>query len=113
MASKKKSLNPIPSTLRGKKRYVKFTLICRNSLSEKDVWSAISGTFARLFGASGIASQRLWLIKWFPQSNEGIVRCALAEEENVKAGFLFVQKVGTENVIPFIVKVSGSVKKLK
>ena len=113
MAAKKKSLNPIPPTLRGKKRYVKFRFICAQRLAEKDVWNSISNTFSRIFGASGIADQRLWLIKWFPEKNEGIVRCALAEEEEVKAGLLFVQRAGNENVIPLILKVSGSVGKLK
>lgn len=113
MTTKKKGLNPIPSTLRGKKRYVKFKLICGKALQEKEVWNSVSVAFQNLFGASGVAGQRLWLIKWFPESNEGILRCSLREEENVKAGLLFVQRVGTESVVPMIVKVSGSVKKLK
>ena len=113
MAVKKKSLNPIPPTLRGKKRYVKFRLICAKKLAEKDVWPAVSGVFQRLFGSAGVGEQRLWLLKWFPDSGEGIIRCALAEEESVKAGLLFVQRVGAEMVVPVIVKVSGSVRKLK
>ena len=113
MPEGKKSLNPIPSTLRGKKRYVKFTFISAVQVSERDAWNSISSAFSRLFGASGMAGQRLWLVKWYPQSNEGILRCALAEEEMVKAGLLFVQNAGSGPVIPLILKVSGSVKKLK
>ncbi|HLC79336.1 MAG TPA: Rpp14/Pop5 family protein [archaeon] len=109
----KKSQKPIPPTLRGKKRYIKFSLLCSANLSERDVGAEISNIFSAIFGASGIASQRLWLIKWFSQKNEGIVRCALPQEENVKAGLLFLQKVRQEQVIPVILKVSGSVKKLK
>ena len=107
MAAAKKSLNPIPPTLRGKKRYIKFSFISQKALAEKDAWAAVSGAFSRLFGSAGMAQQRLWLIKWDSKSNEGIIRCALAEEENVKAGLLFVQKVGAESVIPFILGVSG------
>ena len=132
MPVQKKSLNPIPSSMRGKKRYVKFRFICarqglsspsrgedralhqaEHALAERDAWLSIQSTFSSLFGSQGMAEQRLWLLKWFPESNEGILRCSLAEEENVKAGLLFVQKVGPENVVPLIVKVSGSVKKLK
>ncbi len=113
MAASKKSLNPIPSSLRGKKRYVKFRFISQKVLIEKDIWASLSSTFQSLFGASGVAEQRLWLVKWFPGKNEGIVRCALAEEERVKVGLLFVQRVDSETVVPTIVKVSGSMKKLK
>ncbi|MBI4210685.1 MAG: hypothetical protein HY544_04230 [Candidatus Diapherotrites archaeon] len=113
MPSGKKSLNPIPPTLRGKKRYVKFRLVCGAKLAEKDAWPAVSGVFSGLFGSSGMGLQRLWLLKWFQDSNEGIIRCALREEENVKAGILFLRRVGQQDVIPMIVKVSGSVRKLK
>ena len=113
MSEQKKSMNPIPPTLRGKKRYVKFRLLSAVQLHEKDVWFSLSAGFSVLFGSAGIAQQRLWLIKWDSKSNEGIVRCSLREEENVKAGLLFVQKVGPDAVIPLILRVSGSVKKLK
>lgn len=109
----KKSMKPIPPTLRGKKRYVKFSLLSGARLREGEVNSAITSVFSSLFGSRGIAEQRLWLIKWFPEYGEGILRCSLPEEESVKAGLLFIQKVGSENVIPTIVKVSGSVRKLK
>ena len=119
MPEKKKSLNPIPSTLRGKKRYVKFRLIVGawsvewKYFGEKEVWNEMVFVFGFFLGGNGIARQRLWLVKWFPETNEGIIRCALHEEENVKAGLLFLQKIGPASVIPIIVAVSGSVKKLK
>ncbi len=109
----KKSMKPISPTLRGKKRYVKFRLICSQALQEKGVWFSLSNTFSSLFGGKGIAEQRLWLVKWFPGKNEGILRCSLQEEEDVKAGILFISRVGSAQVIPTIVKVSGSIKKLK
>ncbi len=113
MAVNKKALNPIPPTLRGKKRYIKFRFLCRATLRERDAWAAVSGTFSSVFGSAGMAEQRLWLVKWLHEKNEGILRCSLAEEERVKAGLLFVQRVGVDVVIPVIVAVSGSVKKLK
>ncbi len=112
MAEAKKSLKPIPPTLRGKKRYVKFELNSDVSLFEKDVKFAIWNTFSRIYGEKGVAEQKLWLIKWFPDKNEGILRCALEKLEEVKAGLLFVKEVQKEPVIPILKKVSGSIKKL-
>ncbi|HIH10030.1 MAG TPA: hypothetical protein HA254_05180 [Candidatus Diapherotrites archaeon] len=113
MAAKKKSLNPIPLSLRGKKRYVKFRLLSPRAFSEKELWESVLATFGSIFGGKGVADQRLWLIKWIPEKSEGIVRCSMEETEGVKAGLLFVDKISGVPVIPLIVKVSGSVKKLK
>ncbi|MEK6957661.1 MAG: Rpp14/Pop5 family protein [archaeon] len=157
MKATKKEMNPIPPTLRGKKRYVKFRLVCIGAsiarhgpaqqgqshaasprregmrtevrqasakhcpslptgervVREQDAKFSLYSSFARLFGEQGIAEQRLWLIKWFPERNEGIVRCALEKEEQVKAGLLFLREVHGEPVVPLIEGVSGSLKKLK
>ena len=109
----KKDLNPIPPTLRGKKRYIKFRVFTQKNLRENDVKYSLFGVFSRLFGASGVAEQKLWLIKWFPEKNEGIVRCSHLEEENVKAGLLFLSEIADEKAVPMVVSVSGSIKKLK
>ena len=113
MTVMKKSMNPIPSSLRGKKRYVKFALVCANPVQEGDAKKALYSTFSQLFGEQGIAEQKLWPIKWLAEKNEGIVRCSLSRLEEVKAGLLFIQQAGGQKVVPLIVAVSGSVGKLK
>lgn len=115
MAEKKKSLKPIPSTLRGKKRYVLFSLVCAEgkTFSEKEVFHAIWNSFSSVFGSHGLAEQKLWLLKWFPSERKGIVRCSLPELEKVVAGLLFVQQVQGVKVVPLVLSVSGSAKKLK
>lgn len=107
----KKKLNPIPPTLRGKKRYVAFELVSDQTLIEIEVKKAIWSVFGNIFGGKGIADQKLWLVKWLPK-NKGILRCSLKEEENVKAGLLFLKQIKETPVIPIISKVSGSIKKL-
>lgn len=107
---KKKSLNPIPPTLRGKKRYILFELVSDQSLIEIEVKKGIWSVFGNIFGGKGIADQKLWLVKWY--KNHGILRCSLKEEENVKAGLLFLKQIKETPVIPIISKVSGSIKKL-
>jgi len=107
---KKKSLNPIPPTLRGKKRYVSFELVSEQPLIEIEVKKEIWSVFGNIFGGKGIADQKLWVIKW--SKNKGILRCSLKEEENVKAGLLFLKQIKETPVIPIIIKVSGSLKKL-
>ena len=111
MAEKKKSLKPIPPTLRGKKRYIKFELVCDSLLHEGDVKKGLFAVFSELFGSKGIAEQKLWLVKSMG-GNKFIVRCSLAKEPEVRAGLLFLSKIAGKPVIPIIMAVSGSIAKL-
>ena len=108
----KKSLKPIPPTLRGKKRYIKVEFISAVDLNESEVRASIWSKFTRIFGEKGIAEQKLWLVKWIGQ-NKCIFRCSLENEDNVKTGLLFVKKIGEIRVNPCILAVSGSLKKIK
>ena len=115
MAEKKKSLKPIPPTLRGKKRYVLFGLVCAEgkTFAEKEVFHSVWNTFSKVFGSAGLAEQKLWLLKWFASEGKGVLRCSLPELEKVKAGLLFLQEVKGVKVVPLVLSVSGSAKKLK
>ena len=108
----KKSLKPIPPTLRGKKRYIKVEFISEVNLSENDVGNGVLSKFIRIFGEKGVAEQKLWLVKWIGK-NKCIFRCALEKEDDVKTGLLFVKKINEIRVNPIILSVSGSLKKLK
>lgn len=109
----KRSLNPIPSSMRGKKRYVLFELRSRGSLTKNLVESAIYSTFLREYGSIGVGRQKLRLVLFNPESGKGIVRCSLECLTEVKVGILFVQEVGQEKVVPRVIRVSGSMRKLK
>jgi len=111
--AQKKRLQVLPSSWRGKKRYIAFRLLCDSKLPHAAVDSALWETFLGLFGHVGVSEQRLWLVVWSAEHNAGIVRCALKELDRVKAGFLFLQHVGEHNVVPELVTVSGSLKKAK
>jgi ribonuclease P/MRP protein subunit POP5 len=111
MKNAKKSLNPIPLSLRGKKRYIAFALECDKTLNESAVSEAIWKSLLQMYGEIGTARQKPWLASY--SKNQGVLRCAHNSVEEVKAGLLFVEKVGESRVIPRILKVSGSVKGAK
>ncbi len=113
MTKVKKFVNPIPRVLRGKKRYLKFAFLSLKSFSEKSVWSSVMSVFFQLFGEVGLANQKLWFVSWNQDKCEGIIRCSHDSVEHVKAGLLFVQEIDSDKVIPVLLKVSGSIKKLK
>ena len=113
MAEIKKKLKPIPLSLRGKKRYVEFELISDSALNEKDVSFAVWQTLLQNFGEFGVASIKPWLISFNAKTGKGIVRCAHDKTIELKAGLMFLKKVKNTKVVPKIVRVSGSIKKLK
>ena len=112
LMSEKKSLKPIPPTLRGKKRYVKVEFFSNSNLREIEVRDSVWNKFTRIFGEKGVAEQKLWLVKWLGK-NKCIFRCSLENVDNVKTGLLFVKKIGEIRVNPNIIAVSGSLKKFK
>ena len=113
MPQTKTKLNPIPLSMRGKKRYILLSLKTQETLEEKSVKRAILQAFEKLFGVSGLAKQKLWFINFNEKNNAAILRCSLETLEEVKAGLLFIQAVHHVPVIPVIRLVSGSLKKAK
>ena len=111
MKNVKKGLNPIPLSLRGKKRYISFSLECDKPLNEAQVSEAIWKALLQMYGEVGTAKQKPWLASF--SRNKGVLRCSHDSVEEVKAGMLFVEKVGETKVIPRILKVSDSVKGAK
>ena len=113
MKNEKKSLRPIPPTMRGKKRYLLFRLESKGRLNERAVKDVLMKEFLRLYGEVGIARQKLNFITFSPKSGKGIVRCALESVTEVRAGIMFLKEVSGLAVRPETLLTSGSVKKLK
>ena len=109
----KLSLNPIPPTLRDKTRYILFELQAPEPLTEKDVKHAITDELLRLFGEVGYADLNAQLMEWNPQKKQGILRCALALEQQCKAALLFVKEVSGNEIVTKTLKTSGTIAKLR
>lgn len=118
MKALKTKLNPIPLSLRGKKRYIEFELLPDNDskktdFNEKDVSKAVWNIMLSLYGGFGVAKQKIWLIRYDSISKKGILRCSLNSVEEVKAGLLFLKEINGLKVIPNILGVKGSIKGIK
>ena len=111
--NQKANLKPIPSTIRGKKRYVLFALNSEARLSERDVNTALWNVMLKLFGEKGVAGQKLWLVLWDAGKGKGVARCSNSGVEGLKEGILFLKAVGQANVTPKTIATSGSMLKLK
>ena len=111
--NQKSNLKPIPSTIRGKKRYVLFALHSESRLRPNDVNESLWKVMLNLFGERGVGEQKLWLVLWDERNGRGIARCSYNKVEELKEGILFMKDVKGANVLPKTMKVSGSISKLK
>lgn len=113
MKNVKKSMKPIPKSMRGKKRYILFEIISEKKFAESEVKDALWKTILQLFGEVGAAKQKFWFVKWSGAKNRGIVRCALEHTDEVKIGLLFLKEINRTKVIPKTLLTSGGITKLK
>lgn len=113
MKNVKRSMKPIPKSMRGKKRYVLFELVSDERFDEEEVKKALWKTILQLFGELGAAKQKFWFVKWSKPKQRGIVRCALEHTDEVKTGLLFLKEISGKSVVPRTLLTSGNIKKLK
>ena len=111
--NQKANLKPVPSTIRGKKRYVLFELHSDSKLRGNDVNDSLWKVLLRLFGENGVGVMKFWLVLWDEKKGKGIARCSDGKADWLKEGVLFLKDVKGTNVIPKTISTSGSISKLK
>jgi RNase P/RNase MRP subunit POP5 len=111
--AQKKKKNPLPKTARGKKRYISIVLRASAPLSAREVISAVLSNHKEWFGSVGLSRAALSVVSFEPQAGKLVLKCALDAVDDVKAGVLLMQSVGSIAVVPSLVRVSGSLKALR
>lgn len=109
----KKTKNPLPSSYRGKKRYVQFRFESDKSLSDIGVFNALQDAFAHWFGQAGLSHSKLHLIGFDSKKNMGIVRVHYKDVFRFKIALILIQRIANQVVVPEVVKTSGSLAKLQ
>ncbi|MFH1895392.1 MAG: Rpp14/Pop5 family protein [archaeon] len=111
--NKKKSVNPIPLSLRDRKRYLVFQLISDKSFQEKSIAVALKNHLIKLFGELGLGKMNYQFILFNEKTAKGIIKCRHTATEDLKAGILLLKEVNGIKVIPRTLRLSGTVKKAK
>ena len=111
--NQKKSMNPIPLSLRDKKRYLVFELISEQTLFERDVSFDLKNLLLKLFGELGLSKMNYQFIGFDEKLKKGILKCRHTAVEDLKAGILLLKEVNGVKILPRTLKTSGTVKKAK
>jgi ribonuclease P/MRP protein subunit POP5 len=112
MKNKPKTLLP---TLRGKRRYIKFQIISEEPITYPEVEQAIWNTMLDFFGEYETSKANLRIIKnlYDEKKQIGIIRCDNKSVPQVIACMGLISRLGDTRIIFKILKVSGTIKKLR
>jgi len=108
-------LKILPPTLRKRKRYIAFKLLAENEIALEDLKNAIIQTLLSLYGERGFAEIEFKFLEdtWDSSKNVGILRCWYRAVESVIAALGMIERIGDFRVNFKILKVSGTIKKIK
>jgi ribonuclease P/MRP protein subunit POP5 len=108
-------LKILPSSLREKKRYIKFKVFSEEPISYSDLEQAIWNTCLDFFGEFGTSQLSLHLIKnlWDDVEQTGVLRCNHLSVPEVILALGLIQRLGDIRIRIKILKVSGTLRKLK
>jgi len=101
----------LPPSMKAKKRYVAFELICERELDGKSFISELWRNMITLFGELESANSGIRL-EYF-DGRKGIIRCSRESLDKVKVALTLISRVGDVDIIPKILGVSGTIKKCK
>ncbi|MGC9444876.1 MAG: Rpp14/Pop5 family protein [Candidatus Methanospirareceae archaeon] len=103
-----------PPTLRERRRYLRFELLCERPVDKRAVLKEIWDSLYALYGDLGASESRLWLIDYQPMEDGtqgvGILRCAHDRVDEVRAALACIHTVDTASVGIRVVKTSGTIK---
>lgn len=115
MKMQKKSVSTIPLSMRGKKRYVLFTLhVDGLSFIPKDTFTrALHKHFLHCFGVLGLPAHRIKVIVFDSKQGKGIVRCAHTSKDAVIAALTLFHEWEGKKAILRTHQTSGTLKTLR
>ncbi|HDS45769.1 MAG TPA: ribonuclease P protein component 2 [Methanomicrobia archaeon] len=103
-----------PPTLRDRRRYLRFELLCERPVDKRAILRAIWDSVYALYGELGASESKLWLIEYHPSEDGtrgvGILRCAHDRVEEVRAALACIYAIDTASIGIRVIKTSGTIK---
>lgn len=101
----------LPPTLRERKRYIVFEVICKSKVSFNELKNSIEEEFKKLFGECGLAVSNIKILKW--NSEKGIMCASHNSVPYLKYSLTKTNKLNNKKMIIKTMKVFGTIKKAK
>jgi len=106
-------MKPLPPTLREKRRYVVFELISlsEEKFSKKEVEKALTSSLFKTLGLFGVSDSSYWLVKFYEDSQTGIIRVTNEYKDKLIASLNFFTEVNFKKIRVKLLKTTGTLKK--
>jgi ribonuclease P/MRP protein subunit POP5 len=101
----------LPSSLRRRKRYIVFEVLCEVSIRMEELIKAIWGSSHSLYGDVGMSELDLRLITF--DDKRAIIRCARDKIEETRAVLAAIDNVSGHPVGIYVLGISGTIKGAK
>ena len=108
-------LNPLPSTLRERHRYLVFEILSQKDFDLSVVVNAVWNAVLQLIGELGTSRSSLWIANnlYDKKKRRGVIRCNHTSVEEVRAAISSIRQIQNEPVIIRILGVTGTIKSAK
>jgi len=115
MAEEEKRPKPLPSSLRGRRRYIAYQVISEDKILFSDLLNTMWHSILNFLGESGAAETDLMVLKnvYEDKRQMGIIRCSHLSVEKVRAALALIQRIGDVRVVIKVLGVSGTVDATK
>ncbi|MGP8331007.1 MAG: Rpp14/Pop5 family protein [Methanosarcinaceae archaeon] len=97
----------LPPTLRDKKRYLAFELLCEHEITREDFLREMFLCVGSLIGDVGSSECGIRLLTF--EDSKGIIRCAHTKTELTRAAVTTIMHISGKRVLVHILGVSGTI----
>lgn len=104
-------LKTLPPTLREKKRYLAFEIICELEIPQKEVVGIVRNSMLSYCGVLGCSKANPWLMDY--NHPYGILRVSREELDYLKSSLILVDEFKKKPINIRIIGVSNSVKNIR
>jgi ribonuclease P/MRP protein subunit POP5 len=106
---------PLPSSLRGKGRYIAYQVLSEEKFLFQDLINSMWHSLLNLLGELGTSEANIWIAKdtYDEKRQTGIIKCSHDKVEQVRAALALIERIGDIRVVVKVLGISGSIKATK
>jgi ribonuclease P/MRP protein subunit POP5 len=110
-----KKPKPLPSSLRGRRRYIAYQVISESKFIFQDLSNSIWHSLLNLLGELGASKSDIWVARdiYDEIKQIGIIRCSHDNVEQVRTALSLIERIGDVRVVVKVLGISGSIKATK
>ena len=106
---------PLPSSLRGRRRYIAYEIISQEKILLDDLMNTIWHTVLNFLGEHGTSETDMWIAKdtYDDKRQMGLIRCSHDSVEQIRASLALIERIGDVRVVFKVLGISGTIKAAK